>query len=179
MILPETFFTIDATFVFVVFGIRDLEARDDLDFRVEALPASTFSFEKPDAALAMLPNSLPTSIARAGDADNPDSDFFVSWFRRRFLGTAVVSSWSEEALRFRNERDPSSGSSSRIRVLKTEWEPGLDTPRWAGSKSRVNFVAEDRRRETASSVLSGSTPFSTQDGHLHLIGSNSCQKSLK
>lgn len=179
IILPGTLFTIDTIFVCVDLRFRDLEARDDIGFRVEALPASAFSIEKPDVAFATLPISLSTSVARVGDADNPDSDIFLSWFFRRFLEAAEVSSWSEEALRFRNDRDPSSGSSSRMRVLNTECEPGLDTPRWAGSRSLVNLVAEDRRRETVSSVFSGSRAFSTHSGHLHLIGSKSGQKSPK
>ena len=71
----------------------------------------------------------------------------------------------------RSDREPSSGSSSRMRLLKTEWEPGRDPPRGAGSKSLVNFVAEDLLRETVSSGVEGSRAFSTQSGHRHLVAS--------
>ena len=58
-----------------------------------------------------------------------------------------------------------------MRLLKTEWEPGRDPPRGAGSKSLVNFVAEDLLRETVSSGVEGSRAFSTQSGHRHLVAS--------
>lgn len=109
-----------------------------------------------------------------GGADRRKSGFDVSEYRWRFLGAAATSSCSEDAFRFRSDRDPSSGSSSRMSVLKTEWEPGLDAPRWAGSRSRVNLVADDRRRETASSGFSGSRAWFTQFRHLHLLLSRRC-----
>ena len=58
-----------------------------------------------------------------------------------------------------------------MRLLNTEWEPGRDPPRGAGSKSLVNFVAEDLLRETVSSGVEGSRAFSTQSGHRHLVAS--------
>lgn len=58
-----------------------------------------------------------------------------------------------------------------MRLLKTEWEPGRDPPRGAGSKSLVNFVAEDLLRETISSGVEGSRALSTQSGHRHLVAS--------
>ncbi len=58
-----------------------------------------------------------------------------------------------------------------MRLLKTEWEPGRDPPRGAGSKSLVNFVAEDLLRETVSSGVEGSRALSTQSGHRHLVAS--------
>ena len=49
------------------------------------------------------------------------------------------------ALRLRKDRDPSSGSSSKIKVLKTECEPGRAMPRNAGNRSLVNLEVEDLR----------------------------------
>ena len=84
----------------------------------------------------------------------------------------AVSSCSSVALRFRNDREPSNGSPSTMRVLKIEWDPGLDVPRCAGSKSLVSLDAEDLRLLTASSsALSGSRALSTHCGHLHLSAS--------
>lgn len=130
--------------------MRDLEGLDDLDFRVEVLPASTVSSKivgKPSEAF----EPLRFSFASVGAVEAREADFEVSWRLRRLFGIVVDSLFSDDAFRFRNDRDPSSGSSSRIRVLNTEWEPGLDTPLWAGSRSLVNLDVDDLLRETVSS----------------------------
>lgn len=79
------------------------------------------------------------------------------------------SSSGEVVLRFLSEREPSKGSSSRMRLLKTECESGLMPPLAAGNKSRASLGTEDLRRaeisETSLSVSSGSRPFSTQSLH--------------
>jgi hypothetical protein len=133
-------------------SLRDLEGRDDLDFRVDVLAASKFSTAGSSASL------LPATTA---DADRSEVLLGVLCFLR-LEGPGVVSSCSSVALRLRRDRDPSSGSPSTMRVLKMECDPGLDVPRCAGSKSLVSLDAEDRLVLTASSSrTSGSRALST------------------
>ena len=166
-----------AGFEFVAFNARGLEALDDLDFRVEVLSTSAASSVRAEIP----PRTLGSFFFATGPGvpDARDAALEESWFLLRLCGTAFASSCSEEALRFRNDREPSSGSSSRIRVLKTECESGRKTPRCAGSKSLVNFDAEGLLREAVSSVISGSKAFSTHPGHRHFDESELYQYRIR
>ena len=143
-------------------SLREREGREDRDLRVELLAASAAS-----TAISSSSPSFSTS-ATNGVPENSEAPFEASLFLR-FGGAGVASSRSSEVLRFRKAREPSKGSSSTIKVLKIECEPGLEVPRAAGSKSLVSLEAEDRLLATTS--WSGSSACSTHVGHLHWAAS--------
>ena len=133
-------------------SLRDLEGREDLDFRVDVLAASTFSTAGSSASLLS---------ATTAEAERSEVVLGVLCFLR-LEGPGVASSCSSVGLRLRRDRDPSSGSPSTMRVLKMECDPGLEVPRCAGSKSLVSLDAEDRLLLVASSSgISGSRALST------------------
>ena len=106
----------------------------------ECLVGCTSTLERILALSALLSASIFSARIRSGDF----SGSLVSTLC--FLGLlSGRSRCSDEAFRLRNDRDPSRGSSSRMRVLNTEWEPGRDAPRCAGSRSRVNLEVDDLR----------------------------------
>jgi len=133
-------------------SLRDLEGRDDLDFRVDVLAASAF----PTAG-----SSVSLLSATTAEADRSEV-VLKGLCLLRLEGPGVASSCSSVALRLRRDRDPSSGSPSIMRVLKMECDPGLDVPRWVGSKSLVSLEVEERLVLAASSSgTSGSRALST------------------
>lgn len=148
----------------MLLSLRDRDGRDDLDFRVDTLIASAFSVASSSVALIS---------ATAAEADRSEVGFELLGFLRLAGVAVVVSSCSSVALRFRSEREPSNGSSSMMRVLKMECEPGLGVPRAAGSKSLVSLDAEDRLLLAASvsALVSGSRALSTHCGHLQFSAS--------
>lgn len=91
--------------------------------------------------------------------------------RLRLAVRGGSSSSGEVVLRFLSERDPSSGSSRRIRLLNTECESGFMPPLACGNRSRASLGTEERRRaailETSLRLSSGSRPFSTQSLQRH------------
>lgn len=94
----------------MLFSLRDLDGRDDLDFLVVALVAS---------AISAMASSVALVSVTAAEVDLSEVGLELLGFLR-FAGEATVSSCSSVVLRFRSERDPSRGSSSIMRVLKME-----------------------------------------------------------
>lgn len=157
-----------------LFGLRGLENRDGLR---RGFPISV-SKPTPDVCTAVCCRTWfapASSPAKGVETDSSESDPAFGRFRRLFFGRGICSSTaSEEAFLFRNERDPSMGSSSRMRLLKTECDPGRAAPRCAGSKSLASFGADARLWDMRSSGSgwSGSRAFSTQFGHRHCSASS-------
>lgn len=126
---------------------------------------------EPTSSAPSRPISWPASSTAT--LSSPSSSASVlRRFRDAGLGGSSVS--SDGDFRFRRERDPSIGSSSKMRVLNTEWESGLIPPRAAGKRSRAILGADDRRRdESIFGTLwkSASKPFATQSLHRQSVAS--------
>lgn len=146
-------------------GLSDFLVRRGRDVRIgndpsssDAAPLVPLTATSSDIAVRALSEDLgaPSNWTSIPEA--------ASDGRRRFRLGREGSSTSSDAFLLRRDREPSIGSSSRIRVLKTEWESGLTAPRADGSKSLAIFGAEDLRRaiEPVAFLTSSSNPFSTQ-----------------
>ena len=123
-------------------------------------------------------SSVPSRPLIADVPASASSSSSSSALGRRLFRTAGLggsSSSPEGVLRFLSDREPSMGSSSRIRVLKTECESGLMPPLAAGNKSRAILGADERRREVRISgtcLKSSSRPFAMHSLHLQCDASD-------
>lgn len=94
-------------------------ALDGLDLLVDVLAASSCPSTMAKSSSAMAGADLLSD--GTGDRDGPERMLVVSWVLCRLRESVVDRSTSDDdVLRFRNDREPSRGSSSRMRVLKTE-----------------------------------------------------------
>ena len=116
--------------------------------------------------------SNPATVTSSSIAVSFSSASLLDFLRLRIAGLGMSSSSSSlEVLRLRNARDPSIGSSSRMRVLNTECDLGSMPPLAAGNKSRAILGADEWRRSrvslTCRDSASTSNPFATQSLQRH------------
>ena len=78
------------------------------------------------------------------------SDLEGVFFCRLRVSGPRSSTSSEDAFRFLNDREPSRGSSSIIKVLKMECDSGLKASLCAGSRSLAILEVMDLRRDIGS-----------------------------
>lgn len=160
-------------FSIVTRGFTTFGGRSDRDGREIAGSAALISSLNPSAGAALWLSIFSAASASVIIAFEDPSEVRL---RRLPMDDITPSSAStDEVLRFRSNLDPSIGSSSTIKLLKTECESGLIAPLWEGSKSRASFGAEDRRRVITDGVswftVSGSRALDTHPGQRHFAAS--------
>ena len=132
-----------------------------------ASSSSSLSSSFSSSAIAVPLSNLGVTLMLLSTSDRDDI-----LLRLRLPVREGSSSSGDVVLRFLSERDPSRGSSSKIRLLKTECESGLIPPLACGSRSRASLGTEERRRaaisDTSLRLTSGSRPLSTQSLQRHL-----------
>lgn len=150
--------------------------------------SSSSSSSEPRASSVSMASETAILTVRGDDAVSEAScaasEFEAASDGLRFflIGRDGGCSSSLEAFRFLRERDPSIGSSGRMRSLNIECPPGLSTPRCEGRRSLATSLGtgECLRRVADSAVcfVSSSSPCSTQVEHRQCFASSSGLREL-
>lgn len=108
---------------------------------------------------------LPLALVVVGNASPCGGGDTFCRFR---VVVRLFSASSDDDFLFLKEREPSSGSSSTIKELKTEWELTSWVSLSAGSRSFVMLETADFRRAVEEFLVFAGDSLTLHSGHLHL-----------